>query len=792
MEGATIPVTIEATDDAAVVSVDFLVNGQVVSTGLNRFTLKVPEGVTMLTLGARAIDPGGNVGTAADVVINVVPDSEPPLVSITSPVPGDPVTEGATLPITVEATDEVAVVSVDFLVNGQVVFTTTTALYQFDFTVPVGATSLTVGARATDPAGNVGTATDVMVNVVRDTTAPTVEVTTPAPGSTIRERSQQEVFVEATDDVAITLVELLVNGQVVETTTTAPAQFTFTVPIGATTLTLVARASDAAGNVGVATDVIVNVIPDLPPTVRITVPTAGVTAFERTTLRIAVDATDDVAVTGVELLVNGQVIGSASFPPYRFKVQVPSGVTTLTLGARATDVLGQNSTAPDVVVNVMPDPGTTAVGRVLDSDGNPVAGATVVCLGVSGFTAADGTFLLTSIPTLQGEVQCVATAIINGQNMGGGSPAVPPVQGGTSIMGDIVLAGATDAPLYTAGIRLPLSFNAFAIAVGDLDRDEKSDLAAANGSSVSVFLGSGDGAFQPEHRFAVGNSPRSVAIVDLNRDNNPDLVTANNLSTDVSVLLGNGDGSFQTQRRFSTGGSDAEEAAVGDVNGDEIPDLVTANIRDRRFFPGDGDVTVFLGNGDGSFQPPQFFNTGGNPAAVVMADLDVDGVLDFAVADAGGDAVWIFMGNGDGTFEPQQTMAAGDGATALAVTDVNEDGKLDLITANRLSGDMSVLLGNGDGTFQPQQRVAVGSRPTAVVAADINFDGKIDLAVADEAANKVVMLLGAGDGAFPTQQQVAASNGPTALAVGDLNGDHLLDLVTANTLSKDVLVLFHR
>ena len=46
--------------------------------------------------------------------------------------------------------------------------------------------------------------------------------------------------------------------------------------------------------------------------------------------------------------------------------------------------------------------------------------------------------------------------------------------------------------------------------------------------------------------FPAGDSPSSVAVADLDGDTVPDLVTANYVSGDVSVLLGNGDGSFQT------------------------------------------------------------------------------------------------------------------------------------------------------------------------------------------------------------------------------------------------------
>lgn len=233
VEGSTIPVTVDATDDVAVVSVDFLVNGQVVSTGVNRFNLKVPRGVTSLTLGAKAIDPGSNVGMAEDVVINVVPDTEPPTVRITSPVPGDAVSQAIPLPIVVETTDDGILAAVDFLVNGEIIFTDTTAPYDFTLSIPVEATSLTLGARAVDGEGHVGIATDVVVTVVADL-SPTVRITSPSPGETVIERSKLQVVVDASDDVAVTAINFLVNGQVVFTTITTPYQFNFKAPGGVT------------------------------------------------------------------------------------------------------------------------------------------------------------------------------------------------------------------------------------------------------------------------------------------------------------------------------------------------------------------------------------------------------------------------------------------------------------------------------------------------------------------------------------------------------------------------------
>jgi len=92
----------------------------------------------------------------------------PPTVAITLPANGAVQYEGAALTVAANANDDVAVASVQFLVNGQVAFTATSAPYQYTFTIPTGANALTLGARAVDLGGNVGTATDVVVPVVPD------------------------------------------------------------------------------------------------------------------------------------------------------------------------------------------------------------------------------------------------------------------------------------------------------------------------------------------------------------------------------------------------------------------------------------------------------------------------------------------------------------------------------------------------------------------------------------------------------------------------------------------------
>jgi WD40 repeat protein len=177
-----------------------------------------------------------------------------------------------------------------------------------------------------------------------------------------------------------------------------------------------------------------------PPTATITSPASGTTLFPGSTLSITVDAHDDVAVAAVNFLVNGRVVFTSTSAPYQFNLTVPLGATSLTLGATAIDVAGNTGSAPDVTVDVIAVPTTTAVGTVVDQNNNPISGASVVCLGTSGTSGQSGAFSIAGIFVNQGNIQCFASfTSTNGSVLSGYSLSVPPVANGNTIVGAIVL-----------------------------------------------------------------------------------------------------------------------------------------------------------------------------------------------------------------------------------------------------------------------------------------------------------------------------------------------------------------
>ena len=397
--------------------------------------------------------------------------------------------------------------------------------------------------------------------------------------------------------------------------------------------------------------------------------------------------------------------------------------------------------------------------------------------------------------------------------------------------------------------------NPIALVVSDFNGDGKPDLAVLD-RGLHVLTGLGDGTFGPDRAYDVGANPVAFVAGDFNRDGRLDIAVTAHDSNAVTVVRGNGDGTFEAPRLFGLGPG-ASSYVLGDLNGDGIPDLafvsqgtlgVRIGLGDGTFGPttlqslsgdlpaslaladlnGDGKLDlvlssqgiatsvndhgvlsydlsgnglqVFLGRGDGSFEPP---TTIAQPQrrsdAVRIADVNGDGIPDlielFHNFDGTGlSGVGILPGRGDGTFGPAVDLGLGtDDVDAVAVGDLNGDGKPDLAVTNTATGDVSIRLntgGSGVIAFGPATRFATGLSPGVLAIADLNKDGKPDLVVANRGDlsgpnrstnGNVVTLAGRGDGTFLPAVVVDAIDGmaPTSLSVADLNSDGTPDIVVA-------------
>jgi flagellin-like hook-associated protein FlgL len=202
------------------------------------------------------------------------------------------------------------------------------------------------------------------------------------------------------------------------------------------------------------------------------------------------------------------------------------------------------------------------------------------------------------------------------------------------------------------------------------------------------------------------------------------------------VLLGNGDGTFRTRTVAALGG-DGATVATADFNGDGVLDLAAGTIAD-------GNVRILIGRGDGTFNSTVSLTTDDiYITSLAIGDINGDGDTDMI---AGGyspfPTVTIFLGNGNGTFTAGVSFEVG-GTFGLGLADLNGDGNLDLFSG----GAGSIALGRGDGTFGTVTTVSGGSEVGR--AADFNRDGVLDLLMMDGSGEMIVHFASTRNGVSP-------------------------------------------
>jgi Big-like domain-containing protein/VCBS repeat protein len=216
------------------------------------------------------------------------------------------------------------------------------------------------------------------------------------------------------------------------------------------------------------------------------------------------------------------------------------------------------------------------------------------------------------------------------------------------------------------------------VAVADLNGDGWLDLVVTNSddATVGVLLGKGDGTFQSQVTYLVGTNPFGVVVADFNGDGDLDVAATNSVSGSVSILLGNGDGTFQKESEITLpSGAQPGWLATGDLRKNGKFDLVVPDAANFSLY-------VLLGNGDGTFQTPVTIATEDVLEGVAIADWNADGIPDLIVPIQGGEdstnAVSVFPGNGDGTFGTNTDYSVGGNPSWAAIADLNGDGLLDM------------------------------------------------------------------------------------------------------------------
>jgi hypothetical protein len=251
--------------------------------------------------------------------------------------------------------------------------------------------------------------------------------------------------------------------------------------------------------------------------------------------------------------------------------------------------------------------------------------------------------------------------------------------------------------------------------VGDFNGDGLTDVLIARLNSIEILPGRGDGTFRAARVVDVVAGlvadPRSWALAtDFNGDGTRDVLVAD-YGGGVHIYPGNGDFTFGPRTTLQAIPTPVD-AISRDFNGDGRRDIALADLA--------REVTVMINQGGLVFTRTDLLTGAhGDASDITAGDLNRDGHPDLIVASSSGvvgfyeqgapSEVSVLLGNGDGTFRQSVNYETGvRGAVSVVVGDFNRDGMLDVATGNRslyeddnfgrqLWDSISVLSGDGHG-----------------------------------------------------------------------------------------------
>lgn len=308
------------------------------------------------------------------------------------------------------------------------------------------------------------------------------------------------------------------------------------------------------------------------------------------------------------------------------------------------------------------------------------------------------------------------------------------------------------------------SFNAASADTGDVNGDGHLDiiLPGWSNSTVSVYLGTGNGSFMSE-RTVSGLYANTISVADLNNDGWDDIIGGHYTNGALYTYLSNGDGTFQAARTVA-GITNSYLNIVGDVDNDGDIDALMYDVTLDQ-------AHIYTNDGEGNFTFAGTIQSVGEVEGGAIQDIDGDGLNDIVLGANDQVTVDVYYGLGDGQFSTRQTVFFGTGGSyGVQIADMDGDGIQDLVQGS--PSNIRIAYGQGGRSFESAITYTGSGTPTDLQIVDIDNDGDLDISFAAYTVSSH-FILNNGNRSFGSLQTVASGTGGTA--VGDFDGDGFAD-----------------
>ena len=333
------------------------------------------------------------------------------------------------------------------------------------------------------------------------------------------------------------------------------------------------------------------------------------------------------------------------------------------------------------------------------------------------------------------------------------------------------------------GPQLVLSTRGAFPAVGDFDGDGQDDLASmslvaipgfAASPGLEVVPGRGDGTFSERRQLALFGSPatsyrfRSLLAADLDGDGKDEIVTAAPSGGLTVVRNLEGTTALPTMAM-------ARDVEIADFDRDGFPDVLLPDATVQF-------VSVFSGAElDRAVPPPLLLPTVDGFVAVVVEDLDNDGLPDIAGTPENGSTVRVLLFDAGRRRWSAENHDVGTLARDVKAAKLAGDDLADLVVLCAGTADLAVLNGTGGGAFDAAKRVPSLRGGKALAMEDLDRDGRVDAAVFS--TNEIALHWGNAEGSLDAAQQISfdAADRHGDLVIADFDRDGLQEMAVSTT-----------
>ncbi|RYE16638.1 MAG: hypothetical protein EOP51_25425, partial [Sphingobacteriales bacterium] len=240
--------------------------------------------------------------------------------------------------------------------------------------------------------------------------------------------------------------------------------------------------------------------------------------------------------------------------------------------------------------------------------------------------------------------------------------------------------------------------------------------------------------------------------------------------------------------------------AIADIDRDGRPDIMVANSGANTFSVFHNTIEDVGSISSTSFKAKIDFTVGGQPQAIVVADIDGDSAFDVLTANATTHNISVLRNRAtkgavtSASFAPKVDFIGSGSMVGIVTGDINGDGKQDILAVTKDENTLSYYMSNAvkdtitNSTYNGYTSIPLNASPSFVGVTDMNGDGMPDVVVLNSAKDSLSVHQNY-NGFINTGVKYYVGNTPVSASLGDITGDGKADIVIVNGGSNSIAVL---